>query len=298
LGEAPAISDFQVNLALMRAARPKFALPAGACDCHAHIFGPFDRFPLPADCDSKWAFAPALRYFELLRRLGVERSVLVQPSAYRTDCSALLDALGVAPDAARGVAVKDRTVSDDELQRLGGAGVRGLRFNELVGGSSAIGLSELVVLAPRLRELSWHAQIYAACDALAAMLPSLERLRVPCVFDHLARIGPPARPLDDPAFKRILDALREGAIWVKLTAYRNSQLPPSFADVRPFHDALVAANEDQVIWGSDWPFLSAREKPPVFGDMLDRLGDWTTDAKLREKILSLNPARLYGFHAK
>ncbi|MGZ5852263.1 MAG: amidohydrolase family protein [Hyphomicrobium sp.] len=291
--------DSEASLASPRSApsRPRWPLPANACDCHAHLFGPFDRFPVPAEPNSKSVLAPFDDYRRMLDAVGFTRAAVVQPSAYRQDCRALLSALRQDSKRLRGVAIKDRHVSDRELSDLHDAGVRGLRFNELVGRGSSIGIGEFEHLAPRLRELGWHAQIYAACEGIAAALPALLSHRIPVVIDHLARVGPSERTIDDPAFQAVLAALKDGGIWIKLTAYRNGRNPPCFDDVRVFHDAFVNANPDRLLWGSDWPFLSALDDPPDTGRLLDVLGDWVSDAAVRRKILVTNPETLYGFEA-
>ena len=207
----------------------------------------------------------------------------------------MLAALKTDPHRLRGIAAKDRSVTDQELGNLHAQGVRGLRFNELVSPGAGITPAELPHLAPRLRELGWHAQIYATCDEIAAGLKDWLRHGVPLVFDHLARVGPGRRELNDPAFERLLGALREGNIWIKLTAYRNGLNRPAFDDVRKFHDALVKANPDRLIWGSDWPFLSMSAAPPDLGGLLDVFADWVSDEATRRKILAENPAKLYGF---
>jgi predicted TIM-barrel fold metal-dependent hydrolase len=279
---------------LARPSRPRRPLPPGACDCHAHLFGPFDRFPVPAGSVAKAILAPADAYRAMLDRVGFDRAVLVQPSAYGEDCDALLDALRRDPKRFRAIAVKGAGVSDRELAELHAMGVRGLRFNELVAGNS-VGFSALERLAPRLREIGWHAQVYATCDAIARSLPSLLSHGVPVVFDHLARVGPSERTFDDPSFRTVLRALADGKIWIKLTAYRNGRTPPVFEDVRAFHDAFVQTNPDRLLWGSDWPFLSAMNDPPDLGRLLDTFGDWVADDAVRRKILVDNPAALYGF---
>jgi predicted TIM-barrel fold metal-dependent hydrolase len=231
----------------------------------------------------------------MLDRVGFSRAVVVQPTAYGQDDRAMLDALERNGGFFRGISTRDHTVSERDLVSLHDAGVRGLRFNELVGSTTAIGLDELSLLAPRLKELGWHAQVYATCDRIAEALPTLLSYRVPLVFDHLARVGPSERPLDDPAFRAVLHALKGGDIWIKLTAYRNGRNPPAFDDVRKFHDAFVEANHERLLWGSDWPFLSRMNDPPDTGLLLNVFGDWVQDDTIRRKILVDNPEALYGF---
>jgi hypothetical protein len=88
----------------------------------------------------------------------------------------------------------------------------------------------------------------------------------------------------------------EGRIWVKVSgAYRVSRLYPDYPDAQPIHEALVAANPDQITWGTDWPHPRLERDMPDDGHLLDLFNRWTPDTDLRRKILVDNPARLYGF---
>lgn len=280
--------------ALERPSQPRFTLPRGACDAHAHIFG---FHSAPVALERKPSLASFAAYRKMLDAVGFERAVLVQPSLYGQDCSVMLEALQSAPLSLRGVAVKDGSLGDVEAAALHDAGIRALRFNDLVkvGGSAGITTKELPRLAPRMREMGWHAQIYATCDRIAEALPAWRKHGVPLVFDHLARVGPPAKALDDPAIRTIISTLRDGDIWIKLTVYRTSGEGVPFDDVRSLHDAMVSANADRLVWGSDWPFLNQKDEAPDTGKLLDVLGAWVGDADLRRKILVENPARLYDF---
>ena len=285
-----------VDPRLLHPRKPGTALPPGACDCHAHLFEDPADVPAPSNPHAKYTLAPFAAYRSMLASVGVSRAVLVQPSAYGADHTALLKALALCPQEMRGVAVKAADVSDGELEALNRAGVKGLRFNQLVGPGSNIDTTHLPKLASRMRDLGWHAQIYATCDFLAQALPELLKANVPIVIDHLARVGPEPRSTEDPAFQYIRDSLREGRIWLKLTTYRNSRQPGVYSDMRPFHDAFVNANADRLLWGSDWPYLSTLNgAPPDTGALIDLVEDWVQDSGLRRKIFSANPAELYGF---
>jgi predicted TIM-barrel fold metal-dependent hydrolase len=279
---------------LTEPSRPRRPLPAGACDCHAHLFGPFDRFP-PDDTKAKTVFAPFEAYQKMLDRMGFAHAVIVQPAAYDQNHRLMLDALERSRGRFRAVGVKDPSVSDAELADMHARGFRGLRFNELVAAGEPVALGALERLAPRLRELGWHAQLYALCERLVEILPKLLSLRVPLVIDHIARVGPSDRTTNDPAFRALVDRFKDGEFWIKLTAYRNSKTPPKIDDIRPFHEALVRANPDRVIWGSDWPYLSMLGSPPDTGRLIDYLIDWTPDDMVLRKILVDNPKSLYDF---
>lgn len=282
-------------------AKPRKPLPADACDCHAHVFGPFDRFPLAENRSYTPPLAPVGAYWEMLDHLGFSRAVVVQASAYGVDNGCTADAVGRSAGRMRGIGVVDTSVTDAELADLSSQGICGMRFTEIVSRAGtpmkgAVGFQELLQLGSRLREQRMHAQIFASCDDFVAAAPKLLALDVPLVLDHMGRFGPGSRSIDDAAFKNLLSLLSEGRIWVKLTLFRNAVSFDDFSPLRPFHDALLRANAHQLVWGSDWPLLNSGRQMPDIGRMLDLLEEWTGEALLR-RILVNNPAALYGFDA-
>ena len=109
--------------------KPKFVMPRGACDCHAHLFGPQTRYAYAANRRYTPPDATAGDYIKMLRTIGVDRAVLVQPSVYMTDNTVILDALAENDFPLRAVAVVTNAVTDAELERMHKLGVRGLRLN-------------------------------------------------------------------------------------------------------------------------------------------------------------------------
>jgi len=278
--------------------RPARALPPGACDTHAHVFGPYERFALSAERSYTPPPSPFEDYLRMLDTAGMTRGVLVHPSAYGFDPGAMLDALARAPRRLRGIAVADRLIDDETLADLDARGVRGLRFTETGGGGTrytgAVGLTEFDALAPRLRELGWHAVVWAPCARLAIELPRLLGAGIPVVLDHMGMLEV-ARGVGGADFQALLAHLRGGALWLKLSLPRVSQRFPDYDDLRPFHDALLHANPDRLLWGSDWPFLRLAESTPAVGQLIDLFDAWTDDEELRRKVFVDNPAALYGF---
>jgi predicted TIM-barrel fold metal-dependent hydrolase len=278
--------------------RPKRPLPPGAWDCHTHIFGPYERFALAAERSYTPPPAPVEDYLAMLDRVGLAHGVLVHPSAYGLNHEALLDALERAGSRLRGTAVATSAITDAELEAMHRRGVRALRFVETGGPggqrfAGAVGLDEFPPLAPRMKALGWHAQIWATCDTVMSGGAGMFEFEVPLVLDHMARFDV-ARGVQDAAFQGLLHSIAEGSVWVKMTPARNSKRFPDYEDVRPFHDALVRANPDRLLWGSDWPYLRMGEATPDAGHLLDLLDNWCGDETLRRKILADNPARLYG----
>lgn len=277
---------------------PKLPLPAGACDSHAHVFGPFDRFPLAAGYEAP--LAPADAHQAMLDRLGFSRAVIIQPSAYGLDNSATLDAVAQAPQARRAIGIVDADVSDETLVQMKAAGVRGMRYSEIISSRTGkrlggVGFDAMVRTAERLKAHGLHAQITCTVDIFVEAADALLASGVPLVLDHMSRFGPSAKTVDDPAFQRVVGLLEDGKVWVKMTAFRNSVRGPLYEDVRPFHDALIGANPEQLLWGTDWPLLNTGDTPPDIGHLVDLFDAWTPDPAIRAKVLVDNPARLYGF---
>jgi len=277
---------------------PRYILPAYACDAHCHVFGPYQRFPLQHPSPYAAPNAPVARYLTMLDTLGAQRGVLVQPAPYGTDPAALLDALKQGQGRLRGVAVADVNVSDAELRRLYDGGVRALRFVEARDPSGrlfpgSVGFDQIAALAPRMRQHGLHAQLWAPCEVYARCLPALIPLGLPIVIDHLGSLAPP-RGLQDPIVQLLRALLADGVIWMKLTLCRVGTAP-DYRDARALHDAFVAANSDQVLWGSDWPFVRMGKRAPSAGTLMDIAWEWLGSNTLRHKVWVDNPARLYAF---
>jgi predicted TIM-barrel fold metal-dependent hydrolase len=281
-------------------APPARALPAGACDTHAHVFGPYESFPLAEPRPYTPPPAPKAHHMAMLDALGFARGVLVHGSAHGWDHRALLDAIASAPARLRGVGTMPADAHFDELQRLHRGGVRGLRFTETAGAAPTqrfdgrVGLDALQRLAPAMRRLGWHAVIWAPAQTLAAHADAVRALKLPLVIDHLGFFDVAAGTAA-PGFQAVRQLVADGVAWVKLTVFRNSRQPPGHEDVQPFHDALVAANPDRLLWGSDWPYLGMKEYRPTPGALLDLLERWLQDDALHKRVLVDNPASLYDF---
>jgi D-galactarolactone isomerase len=275
------------------ARRPRLVAPPGACDCHMHIYGPADRFPYGAETTVRPPEAPLEDYLSLRDRLGLQRTVFVQPSAYATDNACLIDAIKRCAPAARGIPGIEPDIAEDELAELDAAGMRGVRFHQIVAG--CLRLDVLEPIADRIKPFGWHVQVQLGGDDLVELEPRLAALPVDFVIDHMGRI-PIEGGTDRPAFKTLLRLLETGRCWVKLSApYHVSQSgPPTYDDCAARARELVRAAPDRMIWGSNWPHPSVREKPDDV-DLLDVLLDWAVDDDVRHKILVDNPARLFGF---
>ena len=282
------------------ASRPKLPTPPNSCDTHCHVFGPASRFPYAADRSYTPPDQPLANYLRLLDTLGMARGVLVQGSAHGRDNSAMLDALEREPTRLRGVAVADSDTPAVDFGTWDALGVRGLRFNHYFRDGQlhyrgGVPLSEAKILAGTLRDLGWHMQLWIDVKDLTDTIPTLKEIGVPVVIDHMGRTDA-SLGTSAPGFQNLLRLLGDGGCWVKLSgAHRVSRLAPDYPDARAFHEALVAANPEHLVWGSDWPHPRMEGEMPNAGHLLDLFNAWTPDEAIRRRILADNPAKLYDF---
>jgi predicted TIM-barrel fold metal-dependent hydrolase len=229
------------------------------------------------------------------RTLGIERGVIVQATVHGTDHSILLDALANEPSY-RGVAIIDDSVSDQDLQKLHDAGVRGARFNfwKLLNIAPTPAVFERSI--ERIRQFGWHAKIHAVGSEWVELQDLLKKVSIPIVIDHMGHPHPGDSP-DHPAFKVIFDLLRRENWWIMISnGDRFSATDAPWDDVVPFGQKLAAAAPDRAIWCTDWPHVHY-DKPKMAndGDILELLYRIAPDPVLRRKILVDNPERLFGF---
>jgi predicted TIM-barrel fold metal-dependent hydrolase len=298
---------------LATAAQPStpvnFDIPAGACDCHTHIHGDPEKFPF----FSGRVYTPELASPEemsaLHKALRIERVVIVTPSVYGTDNSATLFGMKARGASARGVAVIDDKTPESDLDAMAKAGIRGIRLNLATGGVSdpAVGRPRFQAAVERVKNRNWHIQLFTGLAMISAIKDLVAASPVPVVFDHFggaqAALGP-----EQPGFSDLLELVKSGKAYVKISgAYRASKLGPDYADAAPLARALIAANSDRIVWGTDWPHPDSVTPPgkkpsdvtPLFqiddGRLLNQLPAWAPDAPVRKKILVDNPTQLYGF---
>ena len=277
---------------------PKISLPPGATDTHAHICGPAARYEYFAERIYTPPDALLTDYQHMLSALGVERAVLIQPSVYGTDNSAMLDAMKTNPKTLRGVAVVADNVETTELKRMHVAGVRGVRVNIVDVKDRKAGtlpLAALTKLAAKVKPFGWHMEFLMHVDEFPDLDSMLANFPVPTVYGHLGYMKTD-HGTGNPGFQALLRMMQAGRAWVKLTGpYRiSAQLLPH-ADTDEYAHALLAAAPAQVVWGSDWPHVMVKTPMPNDGDLADMLEAWVPDAALRKQVLVDNPARLYDF---
>jgi len=282
---------------------PAYAAPRNACDAHFHVFGPANEYPyVTTDLRYQPPDAPLAEYLAIARRLGFERFVLVQPSAYGLDNACMFDAMnGLDPAVRRGIVHLDEmNVRDADLARWHDIGVRGVRINISPVRKAETGLAEalgpkIVRTAEICRELGWHVDLLLPGWLVSELMPTLRELLVAFTVAHMG-LFPASEGPSQQGFRDFLALVGDGAArcWVKLTGiYRFSQVP-GYVDVKPFAQALIATAPDQMIWGSDFPHLSFHDKVGTI-ELYNKLMDWAPDAALRQRILADNPARLFEF---
>ncbi|MFW5833369.1 MAG: amidohydrolase family protein [Pseudomonadota bacterium] len=274
----------------------RFRPPAGACDCHTHVFAAVERYPYTPNRSYTPPPAPLEALRHMMAVTGLERAVIVQPSVYGTDNRATLDAVAEGGPGFRAVVVVDDDIDERALAEMHEAGARGVRLDMLfAGGAEGVDLQRL---AAKIRPFGWHLQMLIDVATFPDLHATFKNLPVPVVFDHMGHIHV-VRGVDDPGFRALTALVAEGRAWAKLSgAYRlTAEAAPPYGDVAPFARALVAANPEQVVWASDWPHPSIAVAMPNDGALLDLLDDWVPDAATRDRILRDNPARLYGFEA-
>lgn len=276
-------------------AAPSFAMPAGACDTHVHIYDA--RFAYKPDAALKPKPGDVPDYMrDVQKPLHLSRAVILTPSTYGTDNRCTLDAVRQLGDAARGVGVVAADVGDADLKSLHAGGIRGVRLG--------FGPEQLTAISRRLAPLGWHMQFFRPAAEIAAQESTLLALPTPIVLDHLGHVDMPGG-MNSPGYRTIRKLLDTGRCWIKVSgAYIDSKSgPPDYADTSALAKSYIAAAPERCLWASNWPYpdVTAGRDPkprPATGPFLDLFARWVPDAKLRHRILVENPETLYGFDAK
>jgi 2-pyrone-4,6-dicarboxylate lactonase len=291
-----------------------FAMPAGSIDAHMHVIGPFDRFPL----SPKSKYEPFAATWEeqkeiLIDTIGFWGFVVVQATCHGDDNDVVIDALEHLNGRASGVASVTEDVSAEELRRLHGAGVRGVRFAFLPHIASETTPADVIQrIAGKIQPLGWHTVLYFLPESYEVMRPLIRSLPTPVVIDHMGRpdVNVPIEKND--YFQRLLElgAARRDIFW-KLTSpdrYTRSARPEDWDVALPFAHELLKLFPGNVLSGTDRPrpnmntvVLKGRGHPP---SKMPNDGDianfwiWPVahkDPGLLRQMLVVNPRKLYPF---
>jgi D-galactarolactone isomerase len=271
---------------------PKLKAPRNSCDCHIHVYDA--SYPTAATAKVLPPPASLAEYLVARKGLGIDRTIVVQASAYGKDNSLLLKTMAEIGDGARGIVVVDDTVTDAELERLTKLGVRGIRFFMLAGAPLPIELLE--PMAARVAPFGWTVNFQTDGRLLGDFEALLKRIPTTVTIDHVGKFLEPVEP-DHAGFKALLRLIDTGKVWYKLAApYETSKVgPPFYDDVGKLAKILAKHAAERGLWASNWPHPMAGERTPQHAWMLDMLLDWVPDEKTRHKILVDNPAKLYGY---
>jgi D-galactarolactone isomerase len=273
---------------------PRLPTPPGACDTHMHIYEP--GYAMRGDASHPSQPATLAHYQEVKKKLGLARTVIVQPGGYGTDNTCTLEAMAkLGKDNARGVATVDPQAPDSELERLTKLGMRGVRYH--MRGGIVVGWDTMARMAARVAPFGWHVQLQCEPGEIGEHEALLSKLPCDLVIDHMGRFEA-ATPPNDPNWRVMLKLLATGRTWVKLSGpyYGSKSGPPRYEDKAPIARALIEAAPERMVWATNWPHPSMKKNYPDEAKLLDTVADWTPgDEALRTKILVTNPAKLYGF---
>lgn len=272
---------------------PSYRAPPGAVDCHHHVYD--GRFALASDASYRPGEATAGDYRHFRDRLGLARSVVIQPSVYGTDNRCTLDAVAQLGSAARAIVLIDDDTPRAALEAMARAGAVGVRLQAV--GASRANFARLERLAARVAEVGWHLQLHLDADLIVDGAARLRALDVPLVFDHFGRIPLP-EGVTHPAFRVLGGLIATGRSWVKLSAgYHFSKLgPPAYGDVGALTRAFLALAPERMLWGSDWPHPTETVKPDS-AILLDRFAEWSGENGIAGRVLVDNASDVYGFPA-
>ena len=270
-------------------------LPAGACDCHIHVYD--GQIPAAAGASLHPPDASISEYRRVQQRMGTQRAVLVTPSTYGADNRPMLAGLSPLGAQGRGVAVITGQERMGELEALHEQGVRGVRINLSLGVLHQA--SDIDTLAQRIAPLGWHLQLLMPLEQLTLLADRLRALPVQLVFDHFGRVTPKLCG-QHPAHDLLLELLRARRAWIKLSGgYLVSPMHCSEdPQLLPLARSFIDAAPDRVVWGSDWPHATAsagHHPMPDDAAQIDALARWAGDAQQLQQILVDNPQKLYGF---
>ncbi|MDV6249839.1 amidohydrolase family protein [Vibrio sp. EA2] len=274
--------------------KPEFKVPEGAVDSHCHVFGPASKFPYSPKRKYTPCDASKEQLFALRDYLGFSRNVIVQASCHGTDNAALVDALNTAGDLARGIAFVDETVTDEELQLMDKAGVRGVRFNFVKRLVDTVPKETLKQIAEKIRPLGWHVVVYFEAQDIDEVAPFLNELDMTVVIDHMGRPDV-SKGVYSEEFEKFINMMESNPnIWTKVSCPERLTLtPPDYSDVVPFARELVERFPERVLWGTDWPHPNMKSHTPDDGHLVDVIPKIAPSEELQQALLVTNPMKLY-----
>ena len=272
---------------------PALKAPAGATDCHMHLYLP--GYEAQAGGPNIAELATVADYRQVQQRLSLERVVVAQSNAYQFDNRSILQGVAdIGQARARAVVAVPTDISESQVETLHAQGARGARIMQLPGG--AVGMEGLAAVEARVKAFGWHFMVQFNSHEIDNYMATLQAIETDYIIDHIGKFMPPV-VADDPRVAQILSLLDRGNAWIKICGGYETSLSggPEYADVSPLAKRLIQHAPERVIWGSNWPHVGVpREQYPDDAEQLDVLLHWA-DESIRQKILVDNPAALYGF---
>ncbi|KIT16010.1 amidohydrolase family protein [Jannaschia aquimarina] len=275
---------------------PTRPAPEGACDTHIHMLAnDMPMWPGRVEDPAALGFADYLAVWRAeMAANGIDRTVVVQSILYGTDNTVTLRTVEeLGRNAARAVVLVTDQVTDAELDELVARGAVGVRLNYVHGG--VLTWDGVEAIAPRLADRGLHIQMLCMADRhLPDLASRIAALPVPVVLDHMAWPNVSAGPTE-PGFATLCRLLERHDVYVKLSApYRLAEAP--FDRLDDHIRALLAANAQRCLWGSDWPQIMLNgARRASGGTLLDAFDRVCPNDATRNAVLVDNPARLYGF---
>jgi 2-pyrone-4,6-dicarboxylate lactonase len=278
---------------------PRFALPAGACDSHVHVFGPAARFPYSAGRNFTPVDAPREALFALHATLGIRRCVIVQSMVHGLDNAVVEDAIAAGGGRYLGVALVSVDVPDAELQRLAAAGFRGVRFNFMKHLGAGPDVAAVLALTPRLRAVGMHLQVHFHPSLVHELAGPLARSAVPVVIDHMGRVDA-ALGAEHPDFVALVQLLRNPLFRVKVSGIDRIDADPAsaprYARGVALARLLVEACPERCFWGTDWPHPNHTHMPSDAA-LVEALEHIAPTPQALRQLLVTNPLNFYRFEA-
>ena len=278
--------------------KPNITLPKGSIDTHVHVFD--TQYTLSPDRGYTPPNSPLSELKKLHDILGVDRVVFTQPSIYGVDNSAILDGMNAlnaeTPNRARGVCAMTMDFTDEQLADLDAQGIRGVRLNIDNKGGMPLELDAIPELEARIKPFNWHIEWLFPGKDIVSLMPVFEKMTTRMSIGHFA-YQPATAGVEAEGFQALLKLMRDGNTWIKISGANRvsaTDLPP-YDDCQPMARALIEANADHVMWGTDWPHPNKYEVNPNDADPVEAFGQWVPDEAMRQRIMVDNPAKFFGF---
>ncbi|PYH89945.1 amidohydrolase 2 [Aspergillus ellipticus CBS 707.79] len=294
-------------------------VPPNAWDTHIHVFDP-DTFPYALPRSYTPQAAQMAEYPTSVT--GCRNIVIVHASMQGKSPAPLVDTLSKQAQlpgyTLRGLATIDPDhITDEELDALHAAGVRGARLHEMAwghgqqsGGSDII--RKVSALASRLGRLGWAIGIFCPVSAWAAMADTIRGMdpRIQMVADHFGGTFPGEETSAE--FATFLELVREKRVWVKVSGFERLYHghEGKMQAIEPIAKAVFAAGPDRIVFGTDWPHTQLgvtrkgktdqqrieevegfREVPDA--EHIRTLREWIPDEETWLDLWVRNPARLF-----